>query len=191
MAYATLSQLRSVLTFEAGNTADDVLLTALLGRAQAVVEQRTGRWFEAISATRYYTPGRDTVGRTLYLDADLLTVTTLTNGDGTEIATASYVLQPANVTPKRQITLKFSSGYFWTYSDDPEGAISVAGTWGYSATAPEDIVQATLRLAAYLYRQKDAQVFDVTAQPEQGVITIPQGIPRDVRLILDAYREWL
>ena len=38
-----------------------------------------------------------------------------------------------------------------------------------------------------MYRQKDASVFDTTAIPDQGVIVSPQGIPRDVRLMLDPY----
>jgi hypothetical protein len=65
----------------------------------------------------------------------------------------------------------------------------VAGDWGYSTTAPADIVQATLRLAAFFYRQKDAQVFDTVASPELGVITVPKGIPVDIRLLLDPYRK--
>ena len=37
--------------------------------------------------------------------------------------------------------------------------------------APDDIKQACVRLTAYLYRQRDSQVFDVTAIPDAGVIT--------------------
>jgi hypothetical protein len=49
-------------------------------------------------------------------------------------------------------------------------------------TQREDAVQMTLRLAAYLYHQRDASVFDVTAIPDAGVITLPKGIPADVKL---------
>jgi hypothetical protein len=44
-------------------------------------------------------------------------------------------------------------------------------------------------LAGYYYRQKDAGVFDTTAIPDMGVIQVPQGIPRDVQLILNPYRK--
>ena len=44
-------------------------------------------------------------------------------------------------------------------------------------------------MASYFYRQKDAQVFDVTATPELGTITVPAGIPADVRILLDPYRR--
>ena len=81
--------------------------------------------------------------------------------------------------------MKIDSSYSWEF--DTDYWVSVAGTWGYSATPPDDIIHACIRLAAYYYRQKDAQVFDTTAMPEQGVITVPQGIPRDVKLILEPY----
>jgi hypothetical protein len=45
-------------------------------------------------------------------------------------------------------------------------------------------------LAAYYYQQKDAQVFDTVAIPDAGVITIPSGIPADVKLILAPYRKY-
>ncbi len=87
------------------------------------------------------------------------------------------------MTPYYAIELK--SGYSWEI--DPDYEISVAGTWGYAATAPDDIVQAAVRWAAYCYRQKDAQVFDTTASPDLGTITVPQGIPRDVAIMLRPY----
>lgn len=191
MAYATLAELRALLGYEPANVDDDALLTALLERAQAMIEQRTGRRFEAVTETRLYDPTRDCTGQTLRLDADLLEPTLVRNGDGATISAGQYVLRPSNGPPYRQIVLKASSGLIWTYVDDPEDAISITGSWGYSASAPPDIVQATLRLAAYMYRQKDAQVYDVSAEPSAGVITVPQGIPRDVRLTLDSYRELL
>jgi len=139
----------------------------------------------AFAATHRFDAVRDVSddGRTLYLDADLAEVTTITNG--TAVAVTKYVTVPVNSTPYREIRLKQSAGELFTYSSDPENAISVRGKWAYSTSAPADIVQATIRLAAYMYAQKDASVFYVTAFPGEGVMTVPQGIPRDVREILD------
>ena len=78
-----------------------------------------------------------------------------------------------------------------TWEFDIDGEVSVLGAWGYSTSPPDDIVHACIRLAGYYYRQKDAQVFDVTAVPDAGIITIPQGIPADVKLILDKYPRWV
>jgi len=67
--------------------------------------------------------------------------------------------------------------------------VYISGKWSYSSSAPDDIVHACVRLSAYYFRQKDAQVFDVTAIPDAGVITMPQGIPADVKLMLEPYRR--
>ncbi len=65
----------------------------------------------------------------------------------------------------------------------------MTGKWAYSTTPPDDIEHACTRLAAYMYRQKDAQTFDTTAIPDAGVILVPQGIPKDVKMILDHYKK--
>lgn len=119
----------------------------------------------------------------LRLDEDLLSVDELKNGDstGTVIPSTGYWLEPRNETPRQFIRLR--STHQWVFGTD--GEISVAGTWGYSTGAPADIVRATLELAAYIYRLKDSQTFDVTAAPDIGVITVPQGVPRHVRRVLD------
>lgn len=186
MAYIERMQLREELGLGASAVSDDGLLDRCCARAQAFVEAYTRRNFEAVTQTRYF--GLEQVeGQVLLLDRDLLTVTTLTNGDsaGTVLASSAYWLLPRNETPKWAIKLK--SDYSWEQDTDCE--ISVAGTWGYSATPPEDIVRACLRLAAYYYRQKDAQVFDVTADLGIGIMTLPKGLPQDVKVILDSYRK--
>jgi hypothetical protein len=91
--------------------------------------------------------------------------------------------------PYHWIKLYSNTGVYWQW--DVDEWVSVTGTWGYSATAPADIVRATTVLAAYLYRQKDSQVFDVTAVPEAGVITIPSGIPATVMKIIGRYKRYL
>lgn len=168
---------------------DNDLLSDLLDEAQKYIESRTGKIFESTTATRYYRqPAVD--GTILYLDEDLLTITTLTEGDesGTEIPSTEYWLLPRNEGPPyRRIELKANSDYSWDWTTD--GEISVEGTWGFSTTAPHDIRRATIILAAYLYRQKDSEVWDVVAVPEAGVVTIPQGIPATVKRIISKYQN--
>jgi len=193
MAYATLAQLRAYLNIAAADTSDDVLLGQLIDDAKQLIDSYCGWAFEASApTTRYYDPLRDVDERDrllLHLDEPLLTLTTLTNGDASVVTAAQYYLEPTNMTPKWGIRLRSSTGLSWTYTTDAEQAISVLGTWGYSATPDDAIQRACIRWAAYLYRQRDAQVFDVTAQPGEGIITVPQGIPRDVERILASYRR--
>jgi hypothetical protein len=133
-------------------------------------------------------------GQTLHLGwfGDIYSITTVTNGDGNTIASTKYELYPKTLTDReptiQRIVLLASEGVYWDYTTDWENAISIAGRWAYSATAPDDIKQATIRLAAYYYAQKDAQIFDVTAIPGTGEVIVPVGIPQDVQRVLDTYK---
>lgn len=193
MAYASLNELKIYRGMTAANTADDDLLTDLISAAQSQVESYCGRVFEAaaIASTRYYDAIEDVSDDklTLYLGTDCASITAVTNGDDTSLASTDYVTQPRNGAPYHAIKLKSGGAYAWTYDDSPENAIEVKGKWAYSETAPAAIRHATIRLAAYMYAQKDASTFDITALPDAGVIQIPQGMPADVKQILEPYRR--
>jgi hypothetical protein len=190
MAYATIAEVKAYLGID--GSADDALLTALLPRAQKWLEDEIGAVFEASAdSTRYFDAVADVDGRRLWLDTFLYSITSITNGDGVVVTAGQYVTEPRNAAPYHAITLRSNSGVSWTYDDDPENAIAIAGRWAYSASAPADIVHATVRLCGFLYRQKDSQVFDVTSSPEMGTITIPRGTPADVWAIIRLYRNRL
>jgi hypothetical protein len=65
----------------------------------------------------------------------------------------------------------------------------VSAKWGYSLTPPDDVVQACIMWATYMYRAKDSQVMDTQLMPEQGIMTVPQGIPKGVTELLKPYRK--
>jgi len=185
MSYATVAQIKAYLGITSASS--DVLLGDLIDRAQSAVDQYTHRHFEATTETRYFLRESLLDSYTLLVDQDLLTITGVVNGDSDETAIpiTEFFYHPRNLSPYFGITLKTDSTYSWEW--DTDYWVAITGTWGYSATPPDDIVHATIRLTAYFYRQKDAQVFDVTAQPAQGTILIPQGLPKDVKLLLDVY----
>ena len=68
--------------------------------------------------------------RLLNLKDDLISITTLTNGDGNTMTPPEYFLYPANETPKRWIEPNHSDNPF-TYNDTHQQAISIDGMWGY------------------------------------------------------------
>ena len=191
MAYLTAAELKAYKDID--TAADDMLLTSLIAAAQKYIENRTRRVFEASAdATRYYTVGADTNGAILWLDRDLASITSITNNaNGTVevLATTDYVTLP-RTAPFNRIKLLGASGKSWRYTVDPENSIAVVGKWAYATSPPEDIKHACRRLATYYYMQKDAQVFDITAMPDQGAIVIPKGVPADVDKILDNY-TWM
>lgn len=192
MAYTTASSLKTYLGVPSAD--DDALLTTLIARAQALIDEFTRRTFEASAdSTRYFDAEADVSedSRTLYLDEDLCTLTSVTNGDATSVTLSNLVKEPRNRTPWFALTFKQNSDEVWTWNTTPENSIAVVGKWAYSATPPDDIVHACIRLAAYLYRQKDTQGGNpdrVTVTPE-GLIDMPAGLPRDVRDILANYRR--
>lgn len=188
MAYATTADVKAYLNI--GTTTDDALLAALIARAQALVDGFCERTFEASAdTTRSFDAVADVDGRRLYLDADLCSIHSVTNGDGTTVASTHYVTEPRNATPYYAITLKGSSGVAWTYDDDPENAIAVSGKWAYSSTPPADISQATVRLTAWLYRQRDNSA-DIDRALIAGDVTIlPLRLPQDVQAMLARYKR--
>jgi hypothetical protein len=196
VAYASVTDVkiyRGINTATAGtaaSTKDDVLLAVLVAAAQKQVDSYCDRTFEASTkATRYYDAVTDVdQGSTrLWLGADCCAVGTIMNGTG--VAVSKYVTEPRNAPPYYAIKLKDSAGELFQYEDDPQDAITVLAKWAYSTKAPADVAQATIRLAAYMYAQKDSQVFDVSMFPDAGVMTVPQGMPKDVQEMLRPYRR--
>ncbi len=191
MAYCTVADVKEYLDIT--GTGDDTLIDDLIDRAQKAVDSHTRRTFEdpGSDATRYFTVGGDTEGRDLLFDEDIYSLTTVKtdadNASPTTIPSTAFVTMPRNRTPYYGISLLTSKGYYWQYADDPEMGIEITGRWAYSSEAPYDIVQACARWAAYMYRQRDAQVFDTTAIPSAGVIQIPKGMPADVKILLSPY----
>ena len=186
MAYTTVEKVKEYLGIT--EEADDALLFGLIEAAQKAIDLHTRRTFEASAdTTRYFDYSTEYVdGYDLWLDEDLCAITTVTNGDSTAITSAQYTTVPRNDTPYYLIRILSDSGVYWTYSDEWMDAISVAGRWAYSTTAPNDVAQACVRLASFYYRQKDSPLTDVTAIEAGTVISTP-GMPQDVRMILSPY----
>jgi hypothetical protein len=190
MAYATLAELKTYLGIS--DTGDDTLLTDLLSRAQKAIETFCDRVFEAASdSTRYFDAVEDTDNAWLFFDEDICSITAITNNEGDEsISSSEYVTVPRNDTPYYAIKLLSSSNKYWTYTNDPESAIAVTGKWAYSETAPDDIKQATIRLAAWLYRQKDTETdVDRPILTGDGIVIMPSALPKDVQQLCEPYRK--
>ena len=77
MAYTSYSAVNTYLGTSAAG--DNTLISDLITRAQSVIDTYTGRTFEhsSVGATRYFTVGVDTEGRTLYVDEDLCSTSTV------------------------------------------------------------------------------------------------------------------
>jgi hypothetical protein len=188
--YRIFRDLRDEMALE--TAIDDGQLYRKLEQALKAAESYCGRKFQAATATTRYYEWDAVDGQYLYLDDDLISIDTngLTNGDssGTTIPSTEYWLWPRQGGPPYfAIRLEAESAYSWEV--DTDYMISVKGSWGWSSTIPEDVQRALMRWASYMYHQKDAPVFETTAFPDSGVISVPTGMPVDVKQLLRPYRR--
>lgn len=204
MAYVTLEEVMQ----EMGVLEDDVdtsLLQSKIDAAQKIIERVTHRTFEAAAdETRLIDYSEDTVdGRTLHIPYDICQITEVLNGDGVEVTVNEYVTEPRLRTvsgsssvmpavhdawPWYAVTIKMSSNKAWTYEDDREEAISITGRFAFSVTPPSLIKQATIRLADWLYHQKDdLRDREASEVSEDGIPLLMGDLPNDVRVRLMPY----
>ena len=190
--YATLAEFKAYAKISSTDATDDGVIEDIIEAASRYVDRKSGRTFYARSETRYFDMPFDS--RELRLDDDLLTITTLTNGDGTAITSTYYNLIPKNATPYNAIKIKETASISWTYdsSGESEAVISVAGTWGYSATRPDDINLVCLAISQGLYKRRFGENSTGTATiTAAGVVITPDDMPSWAWALLQAYRRML
>lgn len=188
--YTTSALLKARLDMT--ETAHDTLIDEALSWATAEIDSYTHRHFLPTTETRYFRresvdyddvimPSTRVVGaRTLYVEEDLLSVTTLTNGDLSVIPPEGYWLSPRNESPYYAIEL--TSVYAWTW--DTDTFVTVLGTWGYAATPPPVVVGTCLRLAEWYYKSNKMAE---SVNPFSGSVTSKPGpgYPPDILTTLD------
>lgn len=176
------------------NTLDDALLTDYVYEASAAVEAHCGRRFSDVTnglgtlTKKYDYASPPLFDRTLFVDDDLLSVTALTNGDGTVIASTEYRLLPTNNSPKYAIEIYDDSTIAWEYLTRRAEAIQVQGSWGFATstlTMPQDVRLATAKLTAWLYQTRDNTGERVAFA--DGSVSIPPDAPPMVFKLLSRY----
>ena len=122
--YCTLAEVKGYIDTSSTDAGDDAVIEDMVEMASRLIDRLTIRTFYARTETHYF---NYTSERSLEMDDDLLTVTTLTNGDDDEISSDDYNLLPFNRSPKHEIRLKQSSTEGWEIDTDgnTEGVISV------------------------------------------------------------------
>ncbi len=195
MAYTTTALVKTYLGI--ASAADDTLLGALIVRGQAFIDKYVHRNFEVASATaKRFDAVRDVYGTTLYFTEGLElaeTPTVVTNGDNTTLVlNTDYVTLPVNSGPFYGLQTLESSPAIWIEDALGNGqrAVTVTGKWGYSVTAPDDIVHAATRLTAFLYRQREGNgELDRPVSVADGMVLLPARLPADIAAILEPYRR--
>jgi len=187
--YATLAQLKTYLGVT--TAADDALLTDLITRATAVIEQMTRKTFSAPAASsRKF--GRELMLWDAQLKRDYLLLqsgvyiaqlVSATDGDNAPIPLTEIATHP----PDAPYTVLARRNARWCSASQHA---TITARWGYSINPPADIVHATIRLAAWLYRQRGtANDPDRPTVADGGLVLLPSALPDDVRSVLERYRD--
>ncbi len=199
--YINTSDVKSYGGIPSTDTVDDTEVSIMITRAQAYIEEYTGRVFQSDSdaeTARYFTAVDDVDGDRLWLDQDLNTVKSLVAGTDT-IASTNYVTEPRSEGPYFALTMKSQSPQVWTNTDsdgEHESAIVVTAQWAYSSDVPEEIKHAMVRLVGWFYAQSRtslATTIDlnrVEILPSGGFL-MPAQFPADVLGILDLFKKKL
>jgi len=172
MAYATVADLRAYLPQIESGAAMDALLAAILDRATAIVDGEIGHaWSSATEAAQVvYGDGTPT----LVLPAPVAgQVTSITAPPGAIVPTYA----------RRGDLLIAVDGRVWARGIP----YTVTAPFGYGPP-PADVVEATLEIAASIWREKDSGFATVLGVEGAGAIETRQAFSPRVRSILNRYR---
>lgn len=150
MAYCGLQDARQQATVEPGRKQDDDLLMELIFEATQIVTDYCGQPFEEEIATYGFNGEVGSMNATLELEErPLISITTLTNGDGSNVAGSAYDLLPiGSVYPKKRIRMKVGNRWTTPIQTPPcgwgalpdrayaEDAIQVNGLWSFNRRGP-------------------------------------------------------
>ena len=199
-SYVALDEFLALPEMESAEPGDDVFIERLLERCSREFDGDTGQWFYAHQQVRTYDVPK---GRCLELDAPLLSVTTITNGDDTTIESTEYLLYPLNSPNKYEIRIKQNSSVLWKYNSggETEGVITVNGQWGYvdrDSTDPESMMpilnskSAVLALALAVYKRRyGVGAEGLATVTGAGVVITPRDKSPEYWSIVNRYKRLL
>lgn len=169
---------------------NDAILVKTLKRAISTFENMCGRSFIPKAEVRFYDANGEEVishKRLFIRSGDLISVSEL-KIDNEIVPSSEYFFTDA--IPHFALSLKASSDFsFKYYSTTPERTISITGSWGYQDEVPDDVFGAIVRLASWLYQQKDnAMELDRPIAMSNAMI-LPSSLPADVEGISMFYKK--
>jgi hypothetical protein len=137
-SYATLADLLAFITPRgqtiAANVPEEAVLERLLQSVSRYFDSKTDHHFYPWVQTRWFdTPGDDDTDlRNLRMDADLLEIIAITNGNGIAVPSSAYYVIPANEYPITDIHLRDIAPYQWypDVSGNTHSVIQVQAIWG-------------------------------------------------------------
>lgn len=188
--YCSVDLLRPRLRFRSTGQDDD--LERVIEAASRAIDAWTGHRYFAVSETRYYTP---TNPFCLTIHEALAVTSVVTDQDGNRTyettwdAAQDYSLTPRNAAldgkPYTGLLVSPRGRYRFPCLTN---AVSVAGSFGYSANTPRLVEEACLRLAARLWAL--GSTVQLIATPDAGKVEISAD-PELRKLLSPMMNRWV
>jgi hypothetical protein len=183
--YCTISDVKMPGRLDIDVTTYDATLTSIIGACSRWIDRYCRvpdfAFAQTSTVTRYY-GSRAVRGACLHLDAPLVSISSLVNGDGA--ALTQYRLEPRNGPWYASVTLLSSIARGFSL----DGEIQVTGKWGMAVITPEPVREACAMLTAWTFRRYMAGLQDATANTELGQLVYSEGVPKQVATLLASYR---
>jgi hypothetical protein len=181
MDYVEIDLLHTYGVFTHPNEERDALLEVLISTASAMIDNFCHRVFgiaeDAEPIARVFSLDNGVLpktGRTLWLDDDLCSVPTFA-----EDPAPTVTLIPRAAPYDRIVRAEGT----W-----PDPTV-VTGHWAYSMLPPAPITHACLRLALWMYHQRESTDGDRPMVTAGGVFMLPNAMPKDIQTLLLPYRR--
>lgn len=131
---------------------DDAVLDLLIAPVCEGIDTYCRQSFEAVEASRLYDYAK---ARELRLREPLLELDEVTTNAGQTFDANDFILEPYSGPPFYKLKLKANQLFNW--SGSAEQAITVTGTWGWSATVPAGVKTAAILWVSDLYATADTR----------------------------------
>lgn len=194
--YATLNQLKTWVGVGTADTVDDTMFEMAIESASRMVDDDCDRVFYAsgTAVARVFAPSDHYLAQ--IDDAISITAVATDDGSGTyatgwTVAT-DYQTEPLNgivggqawpITRLRAVgSLTFPTNMYPYSSDIGEATLKVTGQWGFGTATPIAITQATLILAARIWKRADS-ILGVAGFGDLGALRVSRSDPDYSNLI--------
>jgi len=133
--YTTVHFARSMY-LSSDKSGDDNLILSFIRQSSREIDRLSGKKFFPTVESRKFDVPKDG-GSDIYLDADLLTLLSITNGDGSSISLSDVILIGNNDVTKNIVRLPQINGLWLPDGSTEEQAITITGVWSnlYDPTA--------------------------------------------------------
>lgn len=188
--YATLAEVKTSLKIN--DTIDDSILEMAIESASREIDAYTARYFyNGGTAVKYFAAEDNytTLTEDLQSVSELATSVNADNVFDTVWSATDYQLQPVNgrsngiASPYTSIRA-LTTYYFPVWNNMT--LVKVTGVWGW-ASVPIAIKQATILLAARIYKRSDSPL-GIAGFGDMGVMRVSNQIDPDVAQLVNPYR---